>query len=85
MPWPWIFIGIAVGGLVMLVCFAVWLIHKASDLFSELRVLGERAGQGIELLSRIEVPDSSDRALTGELILADHDPDVVARRRVTTT
>ncbi|WP_152364849.1 hypothetical protein [Microlunatus speluncae] len=85
MPWPWIFIGIAVGGLVMLVCFAVWLAHKASDVFAELRVLGERAGQGAELLSRIQVPDGRDSVLSGELILPDHDPDLVPRRRVPTT
>ena len=85
MPWPWIFIGIAVGGLVMLVCFVVWLAHKASDLFAELRVLGERAGQGAELLSRIQIPDNGDPALSGDWIQADHDPDVVTRRRVPTT
>ncbi len=69
----------------MLVCFTVWLAHKASDLFAELRVLGERAGQGAELLSRIEVPDSGDRALSSDWIHADHDPDLVTRRRVPTT
>ncbi|GAB3760161.1 hypothetical protein [Microlunatus parietis] len=82
MPWPWIFIGIAVGGLVMLVCFGVWLAHKASDLFAELRVLAQRAGQGAELLSRIEIPDGRS---SGELIYPDHDPDVVVRHRVPTT
>jgi hypothetical protein len=84
-PWPWIFIGIAVGGLVMLVCFAFWLLHKASDLLAELRVLAERTVQGAELLSRIQVPDGSDHALSGELILTGHDPDVVTRHRVPTT
>lgn len=67
----------------MLVCFGVWLAHKASDLFAELRVLADRAGQGAELLGRIEVPDG--RPSSGELIYPDHDPDVVVRHRVPTT
>lgn len=85
MPWPWIFIGIAVGGLVMLVCFAVWLAHKASDLFAELRVVAERAGQGAELLSHIRIPDGNEQALTSQPTLPDHDPDAVTRHRVPTT
>lgn len=84
MPWPWIFIGIAVAGLLMFIGLVVWLAHKASDLFSELRVLAQRAGQGVELLGQIQPPER-DHALSGELIGPDHDPDAAVRGRVWTT
>lgn len=57
MPWVWIIVGIAVAGLVMVVCYAVWLAHKASDLFSEIRMLGTRAQELSALLERVKIPD----------------------------
>lgn len=56
--WVLIFGGIALAGVVMVVCYAVWLTHKASDLFSEVQVLADRGEQIAELLGRIEVPEN---------------------------
>ncbi len=57
MTWVWVFVGIAVVGLIMVVAYVIWLAHKASDVMSELTVLGDRAGQIAELLTQIELPD----------------------------
>lgn len=57
MIWVFVFGGIALAGLVMLVAYAVWLAHKASDVFAELRVLGARSGQIAEVVSQIKMPD----------------------------
>ena len=56
--WVLVFGGIALAGLVMLIAYAVWLAHKASDVFSEVRVLAERGDQLAELLGRIQPPDA---------------------------
>ena len=56
--WVLIFTGIALGGLVMVSCYAVWLAHKTSDVLSELAVLADRAGQMAELASEIGVPET---------------------------
>ncbi|MDR3069733.1 MAG: hypothetical protein LBU38_01820 [Propionibacteriaceae bacterium] len=55
MIWVWVFLGIALAGLVMLVSFAVWLAHKAADIFSELQMLGDRAAEMAELVSKLEL------------------------------
>lgn len=62
MIWVLVFGLIALGGLVMLVSYAVWLWHKASDLFSELEMLGKRAEELAELVGRIqpELPARSE-------------------------
>jgi len=57
MIWVVIFAGIAVAGLIMVISYGIWLAHKASDVMSEVGVLGDRAGQLMELLSQIEVPE----------------------------
>ena len=54
MNWVLVFGLIALGGAVMVVSYAVWLWHKASDLFSELEMLGRRAEELSELLSRLQ-------------------------------
>lgn len=54
MLWVLIFAGIAVAGLIVAVSYAVWLWHKASDLFSELEMLGKRADELATLLAQIE-------------------------------
>ena len=62
--WVLVFGGIALAGLVMLICYVVWLAHKAADVISEIQVLAERADQLAMLLSQISpapaaaVPDS---------------------------
>ena len=73
MVWVLVFGGLALAGLVMLVCYAVWLIHKASDVMSEVRVLLSRGDQLAALLGEIEVPQrtgfevDSQRTLRGDL------------------
>lgn len=56
MFWVILFCAIALAGLIMVACYAVWLAHKTSDVLSEVTVLGERAGQMVDLLAQIEVP-----------------------------
>ncbi len=60
MIWVLVFGGVALAGLVTLVAYAVWLAHKASDLFSEIRMLGSRLNDIADLLGTIEVPGSRD-------------------------
>ena len=40
----------------MLICYAVWLAHKASDVFSELEMLSKRADELADLVAQIDVP-----------------------------
>ena len=54
MLWVLIFAGIAVAGLIVPISYAVWLWHKASDLFSELEMLGKCADELATLLAQIE-------------------------------
>lgn len=63
MNWVLIFGGIAVGGLIMVVSYAVWLGHKASDLFSELEMLGTRVEELSDLLNQIRpvLPPDAER------------------------
>ncbi len=56
MIWVFVFVGIAIAGLAMVVSYAVWLIHKASDVMSEVRVLFDRGDQLADLLGEIQVP-----------------------------
>ena len=55
--WVVVFGGIALAGLVMLIAYAVWLAHKASDVMSELGMLADRADQLAGLLGQIQVPE----------------------------
>ena len=57
--WVFIFGGIALAGLVMLIAYAVWLAHKAADVMSELAVLADRGDQLAALLGQIQVPELS--------------------------
>ena len=56
MIWVFVFGGIALAGLIMLIAYAVWLAHKTADVFSELRMLGKQTEQLAELLAEIRVP-----------------------------
>lgn len=56
MVWVLVFGGIAVAGLAMVVGYAIWLAHKASDLFSELEMLGTRAEELAAVLDLLELP-----------------------------
>lgn len=57
MTWVLVFGGIALAGIVMIACFAVWLWRKATALLRETGVLMDRAGDLLSLLEQIEVPD----------------------------
>lgn len=56
MVWVFVFVAIGLAGLVVLICYGVWLAHKAADLFSEVEMLGRRAEELADLLARIEWP-----------------------------
>ena len=57
MIWVIVFVGIALAGLVMLICYAVWLAHKAADVWSEVDMLAVRANELAQLVAQIEVPE----------------------------
>jgi len=61
MVWVLVFSLIALGGLVMVVSYAVWLWHKATDLFSELEMLGTRADELGTLLGQLQLPTATER------------------------
>ena len=74
--WVFVFVGIALAGLIMLICYAVWLAHKTSDVMSELGVLGERTQKMLDLLGQIEIPDVGGPAGAGDArIVGDRDDD----------
>ena len=56
MLWVFVFGGIALAGLGMIIAWIVWLVHKASDVFSEVTVLADRSGQILDLLAQISLP-----------------------------
>ena len=60
MIWVLVFGLIALAGVIMLVSYAVWLAHKAADLFSELEMLGTRAEELADLLSQLEPTPRGD-------------------------
>ena len=62
--WVFVFGGIALVGLIMLVAYGVWLTHKAADVLSEVGVLADRADQLTDLLGQIQPPDP-DRTRSG--------------------
>jgi cell division protein FtsL len=61
MVWVLVFSLIALGGLVMVVSYAVWLWHKATDLFSELEMLGTRADELGTLLGQLQLDPATER------------------------
>lgn len=54
MIWVLVFGLIALGGLITVASYAVWIWHKASDLFSEVEMLGRRAEELVSLLEQIK-------------------------------
>ena len=74
MIWVIVFGSIGLAGAVMLICYAVWLAHKASDLFSEVEMLAARADELAGLVSQINVPERafqpdrhSDRTISSQI------------------
>lgn len=55
MIWVWVLLGIGVAGLVMVVCYAVWLWHKVSDVMAEVAVVTDRLGQVGDLLAQLDL------------------------------
>jgi TM2 domain-containing membrane protein YozV len=58
--WVWIFLGIGLVALLSLVGWAVWLLHKAADVWSEVTVLGRRADQVGALLDQLVLEPDTD-------------------------
>lgn len=54
MFWFFLFLSIALAGIAVAVMYAVWLWHKVSDLWSELKMLGARGEELTELMGKIE-------------------------------
>ena len=54
MMWVLLCGAIALGGLIVMISSAVWLGHKASDLFSELELLATRMEELADLLGQIQ-------------------------------
>jgi hypothetical protein len=74
--WVFVFVGIALAGLIMLISYAVWLAHKTSDVMSELGVLADRTQKMLDLLGQIEIPDVGGPARAGDArIVGDRDDD----------
>jgi tRNA C32,U32 (ribose-2'-O)-methylase TrmJ len=72
--WVIVFGSIGLAGAIMLICYAVWLAHKASDLFSEVEMLAVRADELAGLVSQINVPERafqpdrhSDRTISSQI------------------
>jgi hypothetical protein len=61
--WVFVFSGIALLGLAMLIGYAVWLAHKTADVFSELSMLGDRAGELLALAAQVGVPEPAGRPI----------------------
>jgi hypothetical protein len=55
--WVIVFVGIALAGLIMCICYAVWLAHKAADVWSEVDMLARRAAEFADLVEQIQVPE----------------------------
>lgn len=58
--WVWIFLGIALAGLVSMVGWAVWLFHKAADVYSEIQMLGRRGQELADLLGQLDLGSLED-------------------------
>lgn len=77
MIWIIVFAAIGVAGLLMLAAYAIWLAHKTSDLYAELKVLSDRGGQLAQVASQIQVPErGTDPTLARTRPAAEKDPTV---------
>ena len=54
MLWVLIFGSIALAGLIVMVLYAVWLWHKASDLWYELTIVFRQGEEFANLVGQIE-------------------------------
>ena len=84
MLWVLIFAGIALAGLVMVVCYVVWLAHKTSDVMSELGVLARQGGQLADLVGEIGASSAAGIAdMSAAAAPATRPPARSVRRRMT--
>ena len=56
--WVVVFGAVALAGLVMLVGYAVWLWHKASDVMSEVAMVAGQAERFATLLDQVQASSS---------------------------
>jgi hypothetical protein len=66
MLWVLVAVALAVLSLVAAGSYAVWLAHKLSDVWSEVRVLTERGARLAELLGQIGAPVAPGPDTSGE-------------------
>lgn len=57
MIWFWVFLAIAVAGLIVMISYGVWLVHKAADIYAEIKMLGKRGEELQALLNQLEFPE----------------------------
>ena len=79
MIWVWVFLAIAVVGVIVMVSYGVWLVHKAADIYAEVKMLGRRAQEFQALLNQLELnPQTSYGGTTlvpVDLVRGDADSD----------
>lgn len=82
MVWVWVFVGIAVLGLVVAISYAVWLAHKASDVWAEAQMLGRRGQEFADLLDQLSVDQTEEQRAEARRALGLPAPrgEVAARR-----
>jgi hypothetical protein len=68
MLWVLVVAALAVLGLVVVASYTVWLAHKLSDVWAEIRVLTERSARLFELLAQIGAPPPAARDTSGEYL-----------------
>lgn len=68
MLWVWVFLAIAVAGLVTMISYGVWLFHKAADVYAELKMLGKRGEELLDLLDQLELDPATRTADTSAVV-----------------
>ncbi|MGA4507688.1 hypothetical protein ACQB6R_08240 [Propionibacteriaceae bacterium G1746] len=72
MIWVWVFLAIAVAGLITMISYAVWLFHKAGDVYAEVKMLGRRGEELTALLGQLDL-DPLTSSTGGQLVTNHHD------------
>ena len=60
MVWIYVTLGVAVVGLVILGWYVLMLYRKLIAVLAELAVVADRAGQALDLVAQVEVPEALD-------------------------
>lgn len=69
MIWVWVFVAIAVVGLIVMISYGVWLFHKAADIYAELKMLGKRGEEIQALLNQLELNPQVSRSGAGATLV----------------